>query len=194
MQYLEWAAAALGLVNVALVVARSVWNYPFGIVMVTLYFFVFADARLYSDALLQIFFLVIQIYGWRNWLRSRGAVAGPVPVGLLTTRARLYWLVATAAAALAWGMGMARVSDAAAPMIDAAIAATSVSAQILLASRRVENWVLWIAVDVTAIGLFWSRGLEATSVLYAVFLVMASTGLYRWTRAARADTPVETRA
>lgn len=191
MQYWEWVAAALGLVNVGLVVARSVWNYPFGIVMVSIYFFVFADARLYSDALLQIFFLTIQIYGWRNWLRSRGAGTGPVPVGWLTVRARLVWLAGTAAAAMAWGLLMARYTDAAAPMIDAGIAVTSISAQILLSLRRVENWVLWIAVDAVAIGLFHSRGLEATAALYAVFLVMASTGLYRWTRAARVDPRLE---
>ena len=60
MNPVELAAAALGLINVALVARRSLWNYPFGIAMVALYFFVFADAKLYSDALLQIFFLVIQ--------------------------------------------------------------------------------------------------------------------------------------
>ena len=60
----EIAAALLGVINVLLVVRRSVWNYPFGIAMVALYFFVFREAKLYSDALLQIFFFLIQLYGW----------------------------------------------------------------------------------------------------------------------------------
>ena len=182
MNYLEWVAAALGVVNVALVVRRSVWNYPFGLVMVALYFFVFFEARLYSDALLQIFFFVVQLYGWHNWLRARTA-AGEVPVTVLGSRDRLAWAAGTAAAGLAWGLVMARYTDAAAPMIDAGIAGTSIAAQILMAQRKVENWVLWILVDAVAIGLFASRGLYATSALYALFLVLATAGLVAWTRA-----------
>ena len=71
MDPLEWVAAGLGVINVALVVRRTVWNYPFGIAMVALYFFVFFEAKLYSDALLQIFFFVVQLYGWRNWLQAK---------------------------------------------------------------------------------------------------------------------------
>jgi nicotinamide mononucleotide transporter len=66
----EAAAALLGLINVALVVRRSVWNYPFGLAMVTLYGVLFFEQRLYSDMLLQGFFFVIQLYGWVNWARA----------------------------------------------------------------------------------------------------------------------------
>ena len=97
MNPVELAAAALGLVNVALVARRSLWNYPFGIAMVALYFFVFADAKLYSDALLQIFFLVIQLYGWWNWSRSARVDDG-VAVGRLDYPARIGWIVGTALA------------------------------------------------------------------------------------------------
>lgn len=182
MNVLEWVAAGLGVINVALVVRRSVWNYPFGLAMVSLYFFVFFEARLYSDALLQIFFFVVQLYGWRNWLQARTA-AGEVPVTVLSPRSRLAWAVGTAAASLLWGLGMARFTDAAAPMIDAAIAGASIAAQVLMAQRRLENWVLWILVDIVAIGLFWSRGLHATSALYALFLLLATAGLVSWARA-----------
>jgi len=184
MNALEWVAAALGLVNVALVVRRNVWNYPFGLAMVSLYFFVFFDARLYSDALLQIFFFVVQLYGWRNWVVARRA-AGEVPVLALTWRARLAWAAGIVTASLAWGLFMARFTDAAAPMIDAAIAGTSIAAQILMARRRIENWVLWILVDAAAIWLFWSRGLHATSALYALFLLLSIAGLIGWRRALR---------
>jgi nicotinamide mononucleotide transporter len=184
MNMLEWVAAGLGVINVALVVRRSVWNYPFGIAMVSLYFFVFYDARLYSDSLLQIFFLVVQIYGWRAWLLAKRA-AGEVPVAVLSGRERIAWAAATAAASLVWGLGMARFTDAAAPMWDAAIAGTSIAAQILMARRRIENWVLWILVDIVAVWLFWSRGLMWTSGLYALFFMLAIAGLIDWARALR---------
>jgi nicotinamide mononucleotide transporter len=178
---LELAAALLGVANVVLVVRRSIWNYPFGIAMVSLYFFVFTDARLYADALLQIFFLLIQIYGWRNWSRSRSAT-GEVAVERLAWSARGWWLVATAAASLGCGAALAHLTDAAAPYADATVAAFSVSAQALLALRKVETWVLWIGVDVLAVGLFLSRSLAITAALYALFLLLATAGLLAWTR------------
>jgi nicotinamide mononucleotide transporter len=189
MNWLEWIAAGLGVVNVALVVRRSIWNYPFGLAMVALYFFVFFEARLYSDALLQIFFFAVQLYGWWNWVRASGA--GEVPVAVLTPRARLFWIAGTAAASLVWGLGMARYTDAAAPLIDAAVAGTSIAAQILMARRRIENWVLWILVDAVAIGLYASRDLYATSALYALFLLLSILGLISWRRALRAQAKVQ---
>lgn len=182
--YLEWIAAALGLVTVWLVVRRNVWNYPFAIAMVSLYFFVFWEAKLYGDAVLQIFFLVINLYGWRNWLRSREA-AGEVVVTVLGMRGRLLWALGTIAACLACGLALDRWTDAAAPMIDGPIAAASISAQLLQALRKVETWVLWILVDIVAIGLFYSRDLVPTSALYVVFLVMSVVGLVGWLQAYR---------
>jgi nicotinamide mononucleotide transporter len=182
---IEIAAALLGVINVLLVVRRSMWNYPFGIAMVALYFFVFWDAKLYSDALLQIFFLTIQFYGWWAWSRADRVDHG-VAVGWMDRGARLRWLVLTIAGILVWGAGMARFTDAAAPMADATVAGLSVAAQILQSLRRVESWLLWVAVDVLAIGLFAWRGLGVTAALYALFLVLAVTGLFEWKRKARA--------
>lgn len=182
MSEVEWLAAGLGVINVFLVVRRDVWNYPFGLAMVALYFFVFTGARLYSDALLQIFFFVVQVYGWVNWVKARGE-GGEVPVGRLTARERALWALATALASFAWGLLMARYTNAAAPIVDAFIAGTSIAAQILMAQRRIENWVLWILVDVVAVALYASRGLYPTSALYLLFLLLSVAGLIGWRRA-----------
>ena len=182
---IEIAAALLGVINVVLVVRRSVWNYPFGIAMVSLYFFVFWDAKLYSDALLQIFFLLIQLYGWWVWLHSPQVDHG-VAVEWMDWPRRIRWLVVTAVLILAWGTGMARFTDAAAPYADATVAGLSVAAQILQSIRKVESWLLWIAVDAFAVGLFIWRGLQVTSGLYALFFVLACVGLREWARKAKA--------
>lgn len=186
MNWVELSAAGLGVVNVALVVRRSVWNYPFGLVMVSLYFVVFAGAKLYSDALLQVFFFVVQLYGWRNWLGAK-AESGEVPVAVMSNRERLVWLAATLAASLAWGLAMGRFTDAAAPIVDAGVAGFSVAAQIMMARRKLENWIVWICVDIVAIGLYASRGLALTAGLYALFLLLATIGLLEWRRALRAQ-------
>lgn len=181
---MEIAAALLGIVNVVLVVRRSTWNYPFGILMVALYFFVFWDAKLYSDALLQIFFFVIQMYGWWAWVHARHVDHG-VAVAWMLRRQRLPWLAGTAVAVALWGSGMARFTDAAAPFVDATTAGLSIAAQCLQSLRRVESWMLWIAVDVIAIGLFAWKGLFVTSALYALFFMLAAIGLFEWRRRAR---------
>ena len=181
MSRVEAIAALLGVINVAFLARRSTWNYPPGMAMVILYFFVFYQAKLYSDALLQIFFLGIQIYGWWNWVHSHKVDHG-VAVGWMTVKRRLVWIGGTLCFAVAWGLLMRTYTDAAAPLIDANIAAFSVAAQLLLSLRRIENWLLWIAVDVVAVGLFLWRGLPVTAGLYALFLCMSVIGLLSWTR------------
>src|SRR5690606_31734533 len=135
MSELEWLAAALVLINVALVARRSIWNYPFALVAVSLYAIVFFEAKLYSDMLLQGFFFALNIYGWWNWLRAKEEKG--VPVGWLARRDRQFWMIATIAAWAAWSAMMQRFTDAAAPWADGGIAMASIAAQALLARRRV---------------------------------------------------------
>lgn len=186
MEIWEYVAAGLGLMNVGLLVLRSVWNYPFALAMVTLYFFVFLEQKLYSDMLLQPFFFVVNLYGWWQWVRAKQAV-GEVQVDLLAGRERALCAVVTAIVSLLLGYVMATWTNAASPYIDASIAGMSISAQFLLAWRKLENWVLWIITDIVAIGLYLSKGLQPTAVLYAIFLVLSVIGLVDWWRKLRAQ-------
>lgn len=186
MTAIEGVAFVLGVANVLLLVRRSMWNYPFGIVMVLLYAVIFHDAKLYSDALLQIFFLVVQIYGWLHWRRVN-LEAGEIRVERLSGRARVLIVAACAAAILGWGALMHSQTDASYHFWDASVAILSVAAQILLARRYVENWLLWILVDLLSIGLYAAKGLWLTMVLYVIFLGLASWGLVQWRRAMAAS-------
>lgn len=189
MSIVEWIAAGLGVACVVLLVRRSLWNYPFAILSVVLLGWVFLRARLYSDALLQLFFVAINLYGWANWARSRGK-AGEVVVERLGWRARLLWLAGVAVVALGWGEAMRRLTDAAYPWWDGAVAIASVAAQLLLARRLVENWWVWIAVDCAAVPLYGAKGLWAAAGLYVIYLGLSAWGLADWHRLARAQGPV----
>lgn len=179
---IEAAATLLGLANVALVVRRSLWNYPFALAMVTLYAWIFLNARLYSDALLQGFYFAVNGYGWWNWRRAKAA-EGAVPVVLLGPGARFGWVVAAALAALGWGALMHRLTDAAYPWWDGTIAVLSIVAQILQSRRAWECWPLWIAVDLLAIPLFLVKGLWLTAGLYCLFLALSVWGAVDWNKA-----------
>jgi len=185
---IEVAAVLLGLANIALLIRRSVWNYAFGLAMVTLYAVIFFDSKLYADAGLQVFFFVIQVYGWLNWWRARGA-DGRVVVERLGARAGLLYGAAAIAGATALGLVLDALTDATHPYWDASIAALSIIAQIMMARRRLENWLVWIVVDVLAIGLFWVKGLQPTAALYVIFLIMSAIGFMNWRRSLLAGNP-----
>jgi nicotinamide mononucleotide transporter len=187
---LEIIAVALGLANVGLLVRRSIWNYPFGMAMVALYFVIFRDARLYGEAALQVFFFVVQGWGWYLWARA-GGMAQMVQVTWMGWPARVAALALVALSALGIGWAMARYTNAALPYADAAIAGASVVAQVLLAMRRVENWALWIAIDVVSVWVYIERELYLTAGLYVAFLVLATVGLNAWTKAARSGEAIE---
>nr|WP_310524950.1 nicotinamide riboside transporter PnuC [Polymorphobacter sp.] len=185
MSTLELVAALFGLINLVLIARRTIWNYPFGIVMVCLYFIVFLDAKLYSTAALQIFFLASQLYGWWYWRKSTDGSA-PVPVRRLSPRGRIIAIGSGTFITFAIGLTMSNFTDAAAPWLDAGNAAFSMVAQILTDRRHIESWPLWIAINILSVWLYASQGLLATAGLYAVFLCIACWGWDQWRRAATA--------
>jgi nicotinamide mononucleotide transporter len=184
MTAIEALAALLTLANVWLVVRRSVWNFPVALVAVTMTAVVLVEAKLYSDAGLQGFFFVLNLYGWWAWSRNR-ADSGTIIVGRLTTPAYVLIVVAALAATYGWGQVMGATTDASAPFLDASIAMFSVAAQILMTQRKIENWHVWIVVNLISIGVYWMKGLYWFTGLYVILLVIAVRGLAEW-RAAEA--------
>lgn len=186
MSPIEIVAVLLGIANILLIIRRSVWNYPFGIAMVTLYFFIFRDAKLYSDAGLQIFFVVVNLYGWWSWSRNK-TETGEVVVQRLGTEGLIAWIAGSAIATIGWGFVMSNYTDASYPFWDASVAMLSVAGQILMTRRYLENWWWWIAVNAASIPLYIVKDLNLTAGLYALFLVLAAAGLLQWRKAGRSQ-------
>lgn len=187
LKALEWVAAGLGLINIALLIFRSQWNFLFAILSVSLYVFIFLESRLYAESGLQVFFILANLWGWSLWRKTlnAGVDDSQVPVRWLDWTSRIVWLMVTTAISLNLGWLMHKYTNAALPFADSAIAGASVAAQILLGYRRIENWVLWIAIDVGAVLLYIDRGLYPTAGLYGGMLVMSLFGLKEWIEAER---------
>lgn len=183
---LETSGVVLTLACVWLAARNSVWNFPFAIVGCAVYLVVFGRAKLYSDAGLQLAFIGLSVYGWVQWLRrparSDMAAAPTLPI-TRTPRRVAFWL---AAAGLAYALGAGFLfrehTDAALPYWDSSTTAVSLVAQALLSRRHLENWLLWIGVDVAYVGMYWHRDLYLTSVLYVVLLALAAYGYWQWRR------------
>ena len=181
MQLVEWVAAILSAVSVYLSARENIWSWPLAIVSVTMYGFVFIGAGLYSDAGLQVFFGAISIYGWYEWLHG-GPRHGKLRVSRATARA---WLIAAVFGAAFWftlGSITSRLQGVSLPFLDAGLTTVSVIAQIMMTRKILENWILWIAVDVVYVPVYAYKNLYPTAVLYAVFLVLAVMGFVQWKR------------
>lgn len=181
MNPLEAIAVAFGLANIVLLIRRSVWNFPAAIVMVSLYAVIFSGAKLYAEAGLQVFFAAVNVYGWILWTRAGGREE-PVAVGWLAPRQRVMVMAGIAAGTLAIGTISDRLTDAAMPYPDSFVASASVAAQILLSWRRIENWLLWVLVDIVGIILYLLRDLPLTAGLYGAFLALSVLGFREWRR------------
>lgn len=184
MSSLEILGTVLGVLGVWLMIRRNVWAWPVGIVQVALYAWIFYGAKLYSDAILQVFFFVLQIYGWWFWLHGGAKHAEP-PITRLNARALFGWVAVGAALTAAHGFVMARFTDAALPWWDAFILVFSLIAQWLQARKHLECWAGWTVVNLVAIGVYWAKDLRLTSGLYLVFFGMAIAGHFAWRRAMR---------
>jgi nicotinamide mononucleotide transporter len=185
MSMIEIGAVLLGIANIVLIIRRSVWNFPVAIVMVALYFIIFRDAKLYSDAGLQVFFAGINLYGWWSWNRNKGD-SGVISVRRLPATAYALWIAGSIMAIWAWGAIMHAETDASYPYWDASIAMLSIVGQILMTRRFVENWHYWIIVNIISIPLYIVKDLHLTAGLYGIFLVLAVAGLVEWRKAERA--------
>ena len=179
MSAIEIVAVLLGVANIVLIIRRSVWNFPVAIVMVSLYFVIFREAKLYSDAGLQVFFAAVNLYGWWSWNRST-ANAGEVIVRRLPAFVYGLWIIGSVAAIWGWGAFMGNYTQTSYPYWDASVAMLSVAGQILMARRYVENWHWWIIVNLISIPLYMTKELYLTAGLYGVFLVLAIAGLVEW--------------
>ena len=181
MSPLEIIAVLFGLACVTLVVRQSIWCWPTGLVQVSLYLIIFYQVKLYSDAILQVFYIVMNIYGWYHWLHG-GRERDSLPVTRLSAAGNALWIGVTAVGTALWGYGMATWTDAALPYGDAFTTVASLVAQWLMARKRIENWLFWIAVDIAAVVIYWYKGLYLTSGLYAVFLGLCVAGWIAWRR------------
>ena len=182
MSILELLAAAIGALSVWLSVRQSIWSWPTAIVNVVLYTIVFYDAKLYADMGLQVIYAILSLYGWYQWLYGG---EGRTELHVTRTGPALGALLAAIAVAgsIALGIVLHRATDAALPFMDSFLSSTSLVAQWMMTKKKLENWLVWIAVDVLYVGMFIFKSLYLTAGLYAVFLALAVKGYVDWRRA-----------
>ena len=182
---LETFAAVMGLICVILNTRENIWGWFFGILSAFTYAYIFFGEKLYSDVILNIFFILSGIYGWRSWLygaklENKSDKNEALTIRTSSAKYLLSVLLIATLGVFRLGWVLGTYTDASLPYWDAATTSFSFLGQWLLAKKYIENWLVWIFVNIMAIGVYAYKGLMITTGLYACFLLLAIYGYFSW--------------
>jgi nicotinamide mononucleotide transporter len=183
--WLEIIGVITGLLCVYLAALNNIWNWPLAIVSVGIYIFIFLDARLYADMGLQFYFMGMNIYGWYFW-SNKPADEIKTPVVLITRRQAITALIVIAVVTPGLGFLLIKLSPilhykpASYPYLDSFCTACSLVGQVFLARKVLENWLIWIFVDIIYVGVYIFKHLDLTAFMYAVYVAIALMGYIDW--------------
>lgn len=177
---IEIFGAIFGFLSVYFTIKQNIWCWFFGLLQVVLYCFVFYTSKLYSDMILHIIYIFLQVYGWYSW-KYGGSNKSALRITLLTNTT--FWIGLTVLSTALLGYVMQTKTDASFPYEDAFITIASLVAQYLMIKKILGSWLFWIIVDVVAISIYFYKDLYFTSALYTLFLIMAIMGYLEWKKA-----------
>jgi nicotinamide mononucleotide transporter len=177
---LELISFSLSLIMVLLNIRQNHWAWLFSILASALYAIVFFQAKLYGDMSLQFVFIAVSIVGWWQWLGGNGDGKQRIPVSRLSNLAILSSGLGCLILFLLIWIFLNTYTDTDVPMADAFLTAGSLLGQILLVRKKIENWIVWIIVDVLYVALYFYKDLHLTAILYGVFILMAVQGYRTW--------------
>jgi nicotinamide mononucleotide transporter len=187
MSWIELFGTAFNLWSVYLIAKRKMLTWPTGIIGVILFMILFYQIQLYSDALEQIYYLGVSIYGWWAWNRVKRD--NKIPVIFSNQRKIVRDVLQTIIISGALGLFMTHIhiywpklfpEPASYPYWDALTTVMSFTAMWLMTMRRTESWVYWIIVDVIGVCLYYVKDVKLLSLLYLIFLCLASNGFRLW--------------
>ncbi len=176
---LETIGVISGILCVWLAARNIIWNWPIAIISVAAYIFIFFEAKLYADMGLQVYFMGMNIYGWYYWSR-KPKDADKVPVKSISKKELLFTVFGVATFTTLLGFLLFKQTDAAFPFIDSFCTACSLVAQLFMARKVLENWLIWIFVDIIYVGVYLAKDLHLTAGMYALYIYIALTGYLAW--------------
>lgn len=182
MSKFELVAAVITALSIWLGTRQNIRYYPTGIVALVMYTWVYFQAKLYAESVLQVVCLVLMIYGWYEWLHG-GVHKTELPV---TRTPRWAWLAGVTSGVIGSALVIVfqlRFTDNPNPYVDSSLFVWSLVAQWMTARKWIENWILWIVINTISVPLYVVRELYPTAVLYVVLWILAIVGYVQWRRA-----------
>ncbi|QJD95784.1 nicotinamide mononucleotide transporter [Mucilaginibacter robiniae] len=183
--WLELIGVVTGLLCVYLAAINNIWNWPFAIINTAIYVYIFGHAALYADMGQNAYLLIINIYGWYYWSRQPQN-APKVLIKLMSRKQVLAFILIVALITPVLGFALTQLAPllhyqpAAYPYLDSFCTVCSLVAQIYMARKVLENWLIWIFVDIIYVGVYLSKHLQPTAFMFAVYAIIALLGYFDW--------------
>ena len=179
MNILEIVGVAIGLLYLYLEYKANIWLWPVGVIMPIVYIYIFYQSKFYADMGIYIYYFFASIYGWYIWTRSikktDQVLISHTPIKYLGKMIGLFALVFIVIAFI-----LVRFTDSPVPYGDSFTTALSIIAMWMLAHKYIEQWWLWIAVNIVSTGLYMWKGLYPTALLFVVYSIIPIFGYFKW--------------
>ncbi len=191
LSYIEFIATLFGLISIWLAAKQIIWTWSTGLINIVSSFIIFYQVQLYSDMFLQVYFFITNVYGWVIW---KNHFQKNKPITALTRKTRFLLFLLITVSTLVFGILVKNIHllfpkvfilPASFPFIDTFIAVASIIGTILLAKRIIDNWAIWLIVDITCVFVYASKNIVLISVEYAVFCLLACLALFSWLKSIR---------
>lgn len=185
LSWLEIIAVVTGLLCVYLAAINNIWNWPIAIISTVITVYIMANKALYADMLQYTYLTIINIYGWYVWSKRKDTDEKR-PVALISRKQILWTIIAVALITPALGFtlitfaGKLHYQPPAFPYLDSFCTVVSLAAQVLLARKVLENWLIWVFVDIIYVVIYTIKDLEAFAFMFVVYIVIAIIGYFDW--------------
>lgn len=178
---LEYLAVVLAIAYLLLAAWENIWCWACALLSTAIYTYLYADVALISEAFLNVFYMLMAVYGWFHW-RHGGPRKSTLPISSWAVKQHLLWIVCAAVSVPVLGFITKNYFAASNAYMDAFTTCFAVIATVMQARKVLENWLYWIVIDAISVYLFVSRGLALTSVLFAIYTIGSIIAYLRWLR------------
>ena len=185
----ELLAVLLAIGYLLLAIRQNIWCWFCAAFSTAIYVFLFLQAKLYMESLLNIFYFIMALYGWAIWHFGKVGNTG-LPVAIWARFIHAVALLVIAIVSLTSGYLLDRFTDAAFPYIDSMTTWSAIWATFLVTRKVLENWWYWLVIDAVSVFVYWARDLQLTSLLFVIYVVIVPIGLLNWTRSYRENNQI----
>jgi nicotinamide mononucleotide transporter len=178
---LELIAFLTGITGIWLTMRQNVWCFPVGLINVSLSMVIFFEQHLYADAIQQIMYITLLIYGWYNWKR-KGTMNARLGVSRLSLKEIAVYCLLILLSTLLLGGLLITLTAAIFPWADSLATSAAFVAQYLVARKKIENWLLWMGVNLVYIAIYYHKDLQLYVILFIAYLILSLFGFYQWNK------------
>jgi nicotinamide mononucleotide transporter len=179
--YIELLGLVFGLLYIVFSIKQNIWCWPVGFITSALYIYVFFNTKFYADMGLQVYYLLVSVYGWYHWMfGSKSKKQDDLKIARTKLKLAVYLSLAFIILFILISYILVNFTDSEIPYWDAFTTAASFVATWMLARKLIEHWIIWVIVDTVSLGLYIYKGLYPTVILFAVYTLLAILGYVAW--------------